>query len=181
MDILSRTFVTQAPASTVLIRLIVGGTFLSSGIQKFFFMDDLGARRLGEIGIPCPEVAAPLLDWCQIGCGALLIFGLLTRFAAISTILYISLSVVATKIPILLGHAFWIFGLPQADSYGFWGMIHEARMDFATLLAGLFLLIVGAGYFSVDALLAEWHRTWDEKRTLSQPRALAGVDLETWV
>jgi hypothetical protein len=32
---LSRLLVTQAPAATVLIRLMVGGVFLSEGIQKF--------------------------------------------------------------------------------------------------------------------------------------------------
>jgi len=37
MGILRRIFATQAPCSTILIRLIVGGTFLSEGIQKFLF------------------------------------------------------------------------------------------------------------------------------------------------
>ena len=34
MELLRRTFATQAPCSTILIRLIVGGTFLSEGIPN---------------------------------------------------------------------------------------------------------------------------------------------------
>ena len=37
MGVLRKTLATHAPCSTVLIRLIVGGTFLSEGIQKFLF------------------------------------------------------------------------------------------------------------------------------------------------
>ena len=37
MGLLRRTLATQAPSATILIRLIVGGTFLSEGVQKFLF------------------------------------------------------------------------------------------------------------------------------------------------
>ena len=148
-----RTLATQAPCSTVLIRLIVGGTFLSEGIQKFLFPDTLGVGRFVKIGIPYPEVMAPFVGVYEIVCGALLIIGLLTRLAAIPMIINISVAIVSTKIPILLGHALWMFSLPKANSYGFWSMAHEARTDFAMLLGGIFLLIVGAGCLSFDALL----------------------------
>ena len=38
--------------------------------------------------------------------------------------------------------------------YGFLSMTHEARTDFSMLLGLIFLLIVGAGAWYVDALLA---------------------------
>ena len=132
----------------------MGGTFLSEGIQKFLFPDALGVGRFVKIGIPYPEVMAPFVGVFEIVCGALLILGLLTRLAAIPMIINISVAIVSTKIPILLGHGFWMFNLPKANSYGFWTMMHEARTDFAMLLGGIFLLIVGAGCFSFDALLA---------------------------
>jgi putative oxidoreductase len=47
-----------APAATILIRLIVGGVFLSEGIQKFLFPDVLGVGRFVKIGIPFPEIMA---------------------------------------------------------------------------------------------------------------------------
>jgi putative oxidoreductase len=155
MGFFRRMRATSAPCSTVLIRLIVGGTFLSEGVQKFLFADALGVGRFIKIGIPYPHFTAPFVGACEIVCGALLILGLLTRLAAIPMIINISVAILSTKIPILLGHGFWLFNLPKASSYGFWSMMHEARTDFAMLLGGIFLLIVGAGCFSLDALLAE--------------------------
>ena len=53
-------FTSQAPAATILIRLMVGAVFLSEGIQKFLFPDALGVGRFVKIGIPYPEVMAPV-------------------------------------------------------------------------------------------------------------------------
>src|ERR1039458_7231890 len=158
MGICTKIHATHAPCSTVLIRLIVGGTFLSEGIQKFLFVDGLGVGRFVKIGIPHPEIMAPFVGVCEIVCGALLILGLLTRLAAIPMIINIAVAIVSTKIPLLLGHGFWMFNLPKANSYGVWTMMHEARVDFAMLLGGIFLLIVGAGCISFDALLAGCYR-----------------------
>ena len=38
--------------------------------------------------------------------------------------------------------------------YNFWSFAHEVRTDWAMLLSALFLLIAGAGPFSLDRLLA---------------------------
>jgi uncharacterized membrane protein YphA (DoxX/SURF4 family) len=62
-------------------------------------------------------------------------------------------AIISTKIPILLGHGFWGFSLRQLPYYGFWGMAHEARTDFAMLLGSIFLLIVGGGVWSIDRRL----------------------------
>jgi putative oxidoreductase len=74
--------------------------------------------------------------------------------AAIPMIFNISVAILSTKIPILLGHGFWMFNTPGVKMFGFWSMIHEARTDFAMLLGGIFLLIVGAGCCSFDAVLS---------------------------
>jgi putative oxidoreductase len=152
-----------APAATILIRLIVGGVFLSEGIQKFLFSDALGVGRFVKIGIPYPEVMAPFVGVFEIGCGALLILGLLTRLAAIPMIVNISVAILSTKVPILLGHGFWLFSAPKAGLSGFWAMAHEARTDFSMLLGALFLLLVGAGSWSLDAVFFPTHRS-DEDR-----------------
>ncbi|MEN6492928.1 MAG: DoxX family protein [Thermoguttaceae bacterium] len=154
MGVFRRILATDAPRSVVLIRLVVGGVFLSEGIQKFLFPAALGAGRFAKIGIPYPETLAPMVGGFEIACGALLILGLLTRLAAIPMIVSMCVAILSTKIPILLGHGLWMFSLPKANSYGFWSMTHEARTDFAMLLGSIFLLIVGAGRFSFDALLA---------------------------
>jgi uncharacterized membrane protein YphA (DoxX/SURF4 family) len=38
---------------------------------------------------------------------------------------------------------------------GFWKMAHESRTDFAMVLGSAFLLIVGAGAWSLDALIVK--------------------------
>ena len=52
------------------------------------------------------------------------------------------------------GHDLWIFHAPKIAHYGFWSMAHETRDDFLMLLGSLYLLIAGAGRWSVDAALA---------------------------
>ena len=145
---------TGAPRSVILIRLIVGAIFLSEGIQKFLFPNDLGVGRFIKIGIPAPQIMAPFVGMVEIVCGSLIILGLLTRLAAIPLIIDISVAILSTKIPILLGHGFWRFSLSKLPSYGFWSMAHEARVDYAMLLGSIFLLIVGAGAWSIDARIS---------------------------
>jgi len=135
----------------VLIRLAVGGIFLSEGIQKFLYPAENAAGRFAKIGILWPDMTAPFVGVVEIGCGVLILVGLLTRFAAFLIIIDMLVAIISTKIPILLGHGFWGFSLRTVPYYGFWGMAHEARTDFAMLLGSLFLLIVGAGRWSIDA------------------------------
>jgi uncharacterized membrane protein YphA (DoxX/SURF4 family) len=90
----------------------------------------------------------------EVICGGLLIVGLLTRVASVVLLLNISVAILSTKIPILLGTGFWGFSLPKMASYGFWSMAHEARTDFCMFLGSAFLLIVGAGSWSLDWMLA---------------------------
>jgi uncharacterized membrane protein YphA (DoxX/SURF4 family) len=142
---------TKAPASVALIRLAVGLVFLTEGVQKFLYPAELGAGRFSKIGIPAPEVMGPFVGAVEVCCGALLILGLLTRLAAVPLIIDISTAIVATKVPVLLGHGFWGFALAKLPHYGLLSMIHEARTDLSMLLGLLFLLIVGAGAWSLDA------------------------------
>ena len=145
---------TSAPRSVILIRLMVGAVFLLEGIQKFLFPADLGVGRFVKIGIPAPEIIAPFVGVVEIVCGTLIILGLLTRLAALLLFIDISVAILSTKIPILLGHGFWRFTVGKLPTYGFWSMAHEARVDYAMLLGSIFLLIVGAGTWSIDARLS---------------------------
>jgi uncharacterized membrane protein YphA (DoxX/SURF4 family) len=152
MALLRRVMATHAPAAVVLVRLLVGWVFLTEGIQKFLYPDALGVGRFVKIGIPAPELMAPFVGACEVVGGGLLILGLLARLAALVLFINISVAIVSTKIPILLGHGFWLFSLPALGRYGFLSMCHEARTDFSMWLGALFLLIVGAGRASLDAL-----------------------------
>jgi uncharacterized membrane protein YphA (DoxX/SURF4 family) len=154
MTLRENIIATSAPAPSILIRLAVGGVFLSEGIQKFLFPGENGAGRFAKIGIPAPEIMAPFVGVVEIVCGALILMGLLTRLAAVPLIIDMLVAILSTKIPILLGRGFWGFSLRTLPYYGFWGMAHEARTDFAMLSGLIFLLIVGAGRWSVDARIA---------------------------
>jgi putative oxidoreductase len=136
----SALFSSDAPAATVLIRLLVGWVFLSEGIQKFLFPAALGVGRFIKIGIPAPALMAPMVGAFETVCGALIIAGLLTRLAVVPLIIDIAVAIASTKIPMLVHK-------------GIWPMAHDARTDFSMLFGLIFLLIVGAGPWSADALL----------------------------
>jgi putative oxidoreductase len=144
---------TTAPGATVFVRMIVGWVFFSEGIQKFLLPDALGTGRFVKIGIPSPEIMGPFVGAVEIVCGGLLIVGLLTRLAALPLLINISVAILSTKVPILLGHGYWLFALPTLSRYGFWSMMHEARTDFSMWMGLVFLLVVGAGSISLDALI----------------------------
>lgn len=154
MTLYRKLAATRAPAAVILIRILVGWVFLSEGIQKFLDPAGLGAGRFEKIGIPATDFFGPFVGVCEIVGGALLLIGLLTRLAAIVLLINISVAIISTKIPILLGQGFWGFALPKLSQYGLWSMLHEARADFSMFLGLLFLLIVGAGPWSVDARCA---------------------------
>jgi putative oxidoreductase len=145
-----RFLATHAPAAVIITRLMVGGVFISEGIQKFLFPAEVGAGRFAKIGIPSPESVAPFVGCFEIGCGTLVLLGLLTRFAVIPLVIVMLTAIVTTKIPILLND-------------GFWKMAHEARADWSMLLGCLFLLIVGAGQWSMDALWSGTSKTSEQQ------------------
>ena len=138
---MKRLISTSAPAAVLLIRLMVGAVFVSEGIQKFLFPAEVGAGRFAKIGFPSPELVAPFVGSFEIACGTLLLLGLLTRLAAIPLIVVMLTAIATTKIPILMND-------------GFWKMAHEARTDWSMLLGLIFIFIVGAGRWSLDALLS---------------------------
>jgi putative oxidoreductase len=132
---------TSAPSAVLVIRLLVGGVFLLEGMKKFLFADQWGAGRFARIGIPAPHILGPFVGVVEIVCGLLLLAGLLTRIASIFLIIDISVAIASTKILILL-------------KSGFWPMEAEARTDYSMLMGLVFLLIVGAGTWSLDAWLS---------------------------
>jgi putative oxidoreductase len=162
-----RSWVVDTGASgwSILIRLLVGlVVFLPEGIQKLLFPEVLGAGRFMHIGIPYPDVMGPFVGIVEIVCGTLVILGFLTRFASVPLIIIVVVAIISTKVPILLGHDYWIFQVPRLPRYGLWSMLHEARLDFCMLLGVLYLLIEGAGAWSLDARLSRDLGTPDPRK-----------------
>lgn len=150
---LSHLLRADAPAATVLIRVVVGLVFASEGIQKFLYAEAQGAGRFAKIGIPAPEVMGPFVGSVEIVCGSLILAGLATRLVALPLIVNMFVALVSTKVPILLGHGYWIFAHTFASKVGLWAFLHESRTDLLMLCGATFLALVGADRWSLDARL----------------------------
>jgi uncharacterized membrane protein YphA (DoxX/SURF4 family) len=151
MNTIQRINATSAGPAVVLVRVLVGWVFLSEGIGKFLYPAAQGVGRFEKIGIPAPHVMGPFVGGVEVVCGVLILLGLLTRLATIPLLIDIGVAIISTKLPILLGHGFGPFSLPRLSQYGVWSTLHEARVDVSMLLGLTFLLIVGAGRWSLDA------------------------------
>ncbi len=155
----------SAPRAAVFIRFAVGVVFASEGIQKFLYAEAQGAGRFAKIGIPAPEVMGPFVGMVEIVCGSLLLVGLATRLAALPLIINMLVALASTKVPILLGHGYWIFAHTFAPKAGFWAFLHESRTDLSMLCGATFLALVGADRWSLDARLTK-------PSTATQPQEL---------
>jgi uncharacterized membrane protein YphA (DoxX/SURF4 family) len=142
-------------AATAIMRFMVGGVFLSEGILKFVFANQ-GVGRFAKLGFPMPALTASFIGGLEIVDGLLLIAGLLTRVAAIPFVVEMVVAILATKVALYLGTS----PLPLPPSpprVGLWAVLHESRSDWAQLLTSLYLIIVGPGRWSLDALLRRRH------------------------
>jgi uncharacterized membrane protein YphA (DoxX/SURF4 family) len=157
MTKLRRLAETSAPSATVYVRLAVALVFVSEGIQKFLYPAALGAGRFAKIGIPAPDVMGPFIGFIEIACGALVLVGLFTRVAALLLLADMTVAILSTKVPILIGQGYWRLAAPSGK-LGLWAMLHEARTDLSMWLSCLFLLLAGAGPRALDARLVRSSR-----------------------
>ncbi len=124
----------------LIVRLIVGLIFLSEGIQKYLFPEQVGTGRFENIGFSDPAFWAYLTGTFEVICSTLILLGLFTRLAAIPLLTVMITAFVTTKWPIL-------------TDKGFWAMAHAYRTDFAMTLLLIYLLIYGAGNWSIDSVI----------------------------
>jgi putative oxidoreductase len=136
----------------LLIRLMAGAVFFWEGVLKFVYPNQ-GVGRFMKLGFPAPHFTATADAWLEIVGGLLLLTGLVTRFITIPFIIEMLVAMASTKIPMYLGTS--PLPLPPVPpQIGFWAVLHEIRSEYAQLLTCAFLLIVGPGRWSLDALLA---------------------------
>jgi putative oxidoreductase len=139
---LIKLIITKDDPSIILIRLMGGFVFLSEGIQKFIFPEIRGAGRFEKIGLPEAEFLGSFVGTFEIICGGLILFGVLTRVAAIPLIIIMLVAFSTTKAQVFL-------------EKGFWEMMHGSRTDWSMLLGSIFLLIRGGGKWSVDGSILQ--------------------------
>ena len=121
-------------------RITVGLVFLSEGIQKFVIPEVTGVGRFTKIGFENPEFLAYFVASFEVVCGLLLLVGILVRLTALPLFVIMETAIVTTKIPKLFNE-------------GFWTMAHASRTDFAMTMLLIYIIIYGAGKFSVDKML----------------------------
>lgn len=134
---------------------MVGAVFLAEGIQKFLYPAMRGVGRFEKMGFPNPEFFASFVGTFEILAGLLILCGLVTRVAAFTMLINMTVAIVVTKIPIAFGESFGPFMLRELKTYGFWSMVHEMRTDFAMWLGSLFLIIKGGGRWSLDRFMVK--------------------------
>jgi uncharacterized membrane protein YphA (DoxX/SURF4 family) len=162
--LLLRPSVGSPSRATLLVRLAVGGVFVSSGLVKFLF-ENQGPGRFAKIGLPAASDLAYFVGAVEIICGTLILLGLFIRLAALPLVIDMAVAVATTKLPLLFGAGPEpVAAMPKT---GFWAFAYQARLDLTMLSACAFLVAAGAGLWSLDAMLSR--RRW-EGRLMRDPR-----------
>jgi uncharacterized membrane protein YphA (DoxX/SURF4 family) len=81
-------------------------------------------------------------------------------------------AILTTKISLYLGTS-PLPAPPALPKVGFWAVMHETRSDYAQILTSIFLLIVGPGRWSLDALLQSRRQAPSGHERPEEPHLLA--------
>lgn len=123
------------PAAPLVLRVVIGGLFVWHGIDKFDAGISMVEGAFRSWGVPAPGLTAPLTAIIEIVAGAALIFGVMTRAAAMLLSLVMIGAIIYVKADL---------GIISSEP------MPGAELDLA-LLAGLVALIVsGPGLASID-------------------------------
>lgn len=130
---------TTAPSAAsslglLVLRVVVGFVFAAHGAQKIFEYTLPGTiGSFAGMGVPLPEIAAPVVAFVELIGGILLALGLFTRPVGILLAVDMVVALVAVHLPA-----------------GLW--VGEGGYEFVAVLgvAALALAFTGAGRFSLD-------------------------------
>lgn len=130
---------TTAPSAAtslglLVLRVVVGAVFAAHGAQKIFEYTIPGTiGSFSGMGVPLPEIAAPVVAFIELIGGILLALGLFTRPVGILLAVDMVVALLAVHLPA-----------------GLW--VGEGGYEFVAVLgvAALALAFTGAGRFSLD-------------------------------
>jgi putative oxidoreductase len=125
------------PYAPLLLRLIIGFTFVMHGIPKVqspsFF-----ASYVATLGFPVPTFLAIVVTFLEALGGLLLMVGFGTRWIALFEIIEMTITTLVVKLP-----AYGFIAPGSAPGTG-------AELDLLLLVGALVILILGPGEFSLD-------------------------------
>jgi len=118
------------------LRLVTGTIFAAHGAQKLFVFGIAGATQaFAEMGVPMPQITAPLITGLELIGGIALILGLLTRVFGLA----LAADMLGAILIVKLGSGLFA-------PAGF-------ELELALLGGALALALAGAGDFSVDRVV----------------------------
>lgn len=117
-------------------RITIGGIFIQTGWGKITHLDKV-INFFTSIGIPAPRLQAPFVASVELGCGTLVLLGLFTRVASIPLIGTMIVAIITVR-------------FKEVRDYS--DFLSMPEYLFIVLL--VWLIVKGAGSFSVDRLLA---------------------------
>lgn len=123
-------------------RILIGYLFLTAGWGKVTSIAATTAY-FTNLGVPSPASMPYLVGGLELAIGIALIVGLATRYAAIVTFIFV---LIAT----LIAHRYWTY---PAAAQGLQFIFLTKNL--AIMGGALYVLILGAGRYSVDASLAK--------------------------
>ena len=128
----------QIDTALAVLRVVLGVTFILHGGQKLFVFGFAGVSgAFAQMGIPAPSVLGPFVALVEFFGGIAILFGLLTRLAA--------LGIAATMaVAILTVHLKNGFFAPTGVEF-----------PLSLLGSAIALIISGAGDFSLDAVIGK--------------------------
>jgi putative oxidoreductase len=90
----TRHFTWLAPLA---VRITVGVVFMGTGWTKLQHLPQITQNFRG-LGIPAPEILTPFVSGVEFVGGILLLFGLLTRFAAVPLMVVMVVAIISAKL-----------------------------------------------------------------------------------
>lgn len=118
-------------------RITVGWIFLQSGWGKLHNLPKV-VEFFTELGIPAPQIQAPLAAGAEFVCGAMVLLGLATRLASLPLMVVMVVAIVTAK---------------KGDIHELSDLFGMAEYLYIALLA--YLAAYGAGPVSVDRIFAK--------------------------